>query len=125
MTGFVDPIQEAPSVTCPIYGSGEWISVKDALPSHGANVLATFTNDYGKQRVIVGHYLERWREESTFDGNDDDEYSEELDYYFMKQGWYENTENWGDYSAVAVSEGVVTHWMSLPLPPHQGDENDV
>jgi hypothetical protein len=92
-----------------------WIPVDFRLPAHNTNVLATYKNSHGKRRVIVAHYLERWKEESFSDENND-EYSEELDIYYLKEGWYENLENW-DYSSVVVSEGEVSHWMPLPEWP--------
>lgn len=94
----------------------KWISVDDKMPAHGVNVLATYKNEYGKQRFIVGHYVERWKEESYCD-DCNDEYSEELDNYYLCEGWYENQENWGDYSSIAVHGGEVSHWMPLPDAP--------
>ena len=95
----------------------KWISVKDKLPPHGVNVLVAYVNDWGKNRIVIGHYLERWREESYCD-ECSDEYSEELDNYFLKQGWYENLDNWGDYSSVVIHEGEVSHWAELPPFPN-------
>lgn len=94
-----------------------WIPVDLKLPAHGTNVLATYKNSHGKRRFIIGHYLERWKEESLDDDNND-EYSEESDMYYLKEGWYENLENW-DYSSVAVSEGQVSHWIPLPDGPEE------
>jgi len=35
--------------------------------------------------------------------------------YYLKEGWYELIDNWGDYSSVAIVEGKVDYW--LPIPP--------
>lgn len=92
----------------------KWISVADEMPEHGKNVLATYRNNYGKNRIIVGHYFERWKEESDCDNDNNDEFSEKLDGYYYCEGWYEQQDNWGDYASIAVHEGEVTHWMPLP-----------
>ena len=94
-----------------------WIPVTFKLPPHGVNVLATYKNSYGKQRFIVGHYLERWKEESNQDDDAPEEYSEELDNYFYKEGWYEQQDNWDNYGSIAVHQGKVSHWMPLPDAP--------
>lgn len=94
-----------------------WISVNERLPECGKKVLATYKNEYGKDRTICAMYAERHKIESTSNEDCDDEYSEELDNYFIKEGWYEVIENWPDYSSVVVHEGVVTHWMPLPDAP--------
>ena len=95
----------------------EWISVKDRLPDHGESVLAIYKNDYGRYVQIIGHYFERWKEESGCDDDGYDEYSEELDGYYYCEGWYEQQDNWGDYASIHVHEGHVSHWAVLPDPP--------
>lgn len=94
-----------------------WINVDDELPEPGVKVLAVFKNRLGNSRRICGHYVSRWTFESNCDDETYDEYSEEKDNYFLCEGWYENIENWGDFSSVYVSEGDVTHWMPLPEAP--------
>ena len=101
----------------------EWISVEDKLPQHGKYVLATYTNALGKHRIIVGCHYERWKEECG--GEDDEqcyEHSEEKDEYYLKEGWYEQQDNWDDYSSISVYQGVVTHWMPLPSPPKETED---
>lgn len=95
----------------------EWISVKDRLPKSGRTVIATYTNSFGMKRTIIGHHLERFKEESNGEYEANDEYSDELDNYFYKEGWYEQLDNWDEYGSVAVYMGNVTHWMPLPSPP--------
>lgn len=94
-----------------------WISVIYYLPEAGKKVLATFENSHGKRRIICGHYVPRWTIESDCEEDSYDEYSDEEDAYFLCEGWYENIENWGDFSSVHVCEGDVTHWMPLPEAP--------
>ena len=102
----------------------DWISVAERMPEHGRKVLAAYKNRHGKWRTILGHYLEAKKELSTGENDEGiDEYDEDSDEYFMKGGWYENIENWGDYDSVTVSEGTVSHWAPLPEPPQeQGEE---
>lgn len=97
----------------------EWISVEDRLPEHGVNVLVTYKNSMRRNRVIVGHRLERYRCESSCEDGENDEYCEEKDNYFLKEGWYEQQDNWGEYSSISVNEGEPTHWMPLPEPPEE------
>jgi hypothetical protein len=97
-----------------------WISVTDALPKSGVTVLACYRNRLGKLRRIRAH----WSAAKTAEANSEDwdqcsEYDEATDTYYVTEGWYECIDNWGDYSAVAVSEGDVTHWMPLPEAPQE------
>jgi hypothetical protein len=91
----------------------KWISVNDNLPLHDRKVLATYENSYNNRRTIMAKYLKRWTEASYWD-DVDDEYSKELDQYYLKEGWYECIENWCDYDMVVVTEGNITHWMEIP-----------
>ena len=95
----------------------EWISVEDRLPESGRNVLATYTNRFGKRRIIVGCRCDRWKHEAPCDDECASEYSEEEDEYFLLEGWYEQQDNLDYYASIYVHEGEVTHWMPLPEPP--------
>ena len=94
----------------------KWISVSNEMPEHGKPVLATYKNSHGKNRRVIAFYLGRWEEEADCD-ECNDEYSERKDMYYLKEGWYEQIDNWGDYTSVTVHEGEVTHWMPLPECP--------
>lgn len=98
-----------------------WIRVSEHLPDTGKKVIASFTNSHGKRRTICAHYIARWTTPSdNFSDHElNHEYHEEKDEYFLCEGWYENIENWGDFSSVSVSEGDISHWM--PLPPCPDD----
>jgi hypothetical protein len=93
----------------------EWIPVEIKLPEKGQNVFAHYKNSFGKDRIIRAKYLRKYQEEASDDELDFAEYSEEHDENFWPEGWYEQIDNWGDYSAVAVVEGEIDYW--LPLPP--------
>ena len=94
-----------------------WIDVKDEMPAHGKKGLATYRNCLDNSRTIVARYIERWKEETN--GEDDcyHEYCETKDAYFSCEGWYEQIDNWAEYSSVCVNEGGITYWMPLPESP--------
>jgi hypothetical protein len=97
-----------------------WISVTDALPKSGVTVLACYRNRLGKLRRIRAHWIAaKTAEANSEDWDQCSEYDEATDTYYVTEGWYECIDNWGDYSAVAVSEGDVTHWMPLPEAPQE------
>lgn len=93
---------------------GDWISVADELPEPGRPVLAAFEYPHHKtKRVIRAQWADRLTLPAA-DADEDCDYSEELDEYFVPPGWYETNEmeeiHW------KVTEEV-THWMPLPAPP--------
>lgn len=93
-----------------------WVRVGERLPERGTTVLACYMNSAGMLRRIRAHWIPA---KSVEAGTDDEcsEYDEETDTKWTPEGWYEQIDNWGDYSAVAVCEGAVTHWMPMPEPP--------
>jgi hypothetical protein len=99
----------------------KWTSVEDGLPV-GKNVLAYYKNSSNKGRIVKASYVARFTEESTERDWCDpyDEYCEEKDMYFLKEGWYELCENGNDeYNSWFIHEGTVTHWMPLPDSPKE------
>ena len=111
MTTLRQAVQQAPVA---------WISVTDALPKSGVTVLACYRNRLGKLRRIRAHWIAaKTAEANSEDWDQCSEYDEATDTYYVTEGWYERIDNWGDYSAVAVSEGDVTHWMPLPEAPQE------
>lgn len=94
----------------------EWIPVSERLPDSGVVVLACYRNGLGNLRRIRANWLAAKTAESSSD-SEIGEYDEETDCFYDPEGWYERIDNWCDYTAVAVCEGDVTHWMPLPPPP--------
>ena len=108
--------------------TGGWISVKDRLPESGKHVLVTceIRSMYGykKQYVCEAFHAEKHSlpEGKYPEDTDCYDYSEEDDEYYLKEGWYEVIHNWDDYGSVVIGD-FVTHWMPLPEPPKEGDQN--
>jgi len=101
----------------------EWISVEERLPESGENVLAYYTNSFSKGRRIRAEYVAPKSREAEWECADPDtqcvEHDEESDCFYLTAGWYELMDNWDEYSSIAVTEGVITHWMPLPPPPSE------
>ena len=95
----------------------EWINAEKHKPEHGKSVLVYVQQELGRQPyMVVGHYFERWAEIA---GSEDEEveYCEKSDEFFLKEGWLEQQVNWGEYTSIYINEGLVTHWAELPEAP--------
>lgn len=94
----------------------KWIS----LPSDTSKIptgflLAYGLNKHGKERRIRAYYAQQFTEICDMEINDDNyDYSEENDEFYLKEGWYECNDceeiNW------RVTYPI-THFMPLPSPP--------
>jgi hypothetical protein len=105
---------EAPQQAEPV----AWIACSERMPKSGVTVLAAYVNSHGRSRRIRA----KWLADRTHEGSpetDDLElvYDETTDMCYWPEGWYEQMDNWPEYSAVAVVEGEPTHWMPLPAGP--------
>lgn len=97
---------------------GAWVPVAESLPSSGRTVLACYRNGAGMLRRIRAVYVAAKTSESHPD-SEIGEYDEASDTCYDPEGWYEQIDNWDDYySAVAVCNGEVTHWMPMPEAPN-------
>ena len=92
-----------------------WIPASE-LPEED-QVIATYLNSYGKRRRVMAVYIRQYEEEAGVDDESCVEYCEEQDEWYLKEGWYELIDNLGDYSSVAIVEGVVDYWMPVPPAP--------
>jgi hypothetical protein len=90
----------------------KWVSVKDELPKH--IVLVSVDMQNGSYAVYRACYFAQFQEQT--DDEDNFEYCDTDDEYYIPAGWYECISNWEEYSSVKINDGVVTHWMNLPEP---------
>ena len=97
-------------------GLGAWVPVAERMPASGAVVLACYRNTLGNWRRIRASWIAAKTEESGSE-SEIGEYDDATDTYYDPEGWYEQIDNWPDYTACAVHEGEITHWMPLPAPP--------
>lgn len=111
-----DAGEPSPYRTTPLYEAPRWVPVGERLPERSRTVLACYFNSANMLRRIRAHWIPAKTVEA---GTDDEcsEYDEATDTCWTPEGWYEQIDNWGEYSALAVCEGMVTHWMPLPEPP--------
>jgi len=99
------------------WNTGVWISAKVAMPQSGRIVLAFYKNRSGMERIIRAAWVAENSEEAADDLDEIGVYNESDDTYYWPEDWYEQIDNWAAYSAVAVREGEITHWMPLPVGP--------
>lgn len=93
---------------------GVWIKVTDRLPRPGVPVIAYVApNEHGVPRTIRAQHAPPMTLEQGADC-DGGVYDEATDTYYCEEGWYETNEFEDVHWNV---DGVVTHWMALPLSP--------
>ena len=105
------------------FAESRWISVEDALPPHGKNVLVLAEYENGNSFQFVGGYFEKHKEEQHCDDSDYFDYCEHTDTNYVPEGWYENQYHWDDYSTISAYENILA-WMPLPEPPNEQIERD-
>jgi hypothetical protein len=93
------------------------VPVAERLPEPGRKVLAHYLNALGKPRTIIAEWVPAKTREDSPEG-DLGEYDDETDLFYWPEGWYEQIENWEDFTALLVDEGEITHWQPLPRGPH-------
>lgn len=100
-----------------------WTPVESAMPATGKKVLATYLNCLGNRRIVIATWIKAKTQKSVWDWDDEescDEYDEEAQEFYVKEGWYECIENHEEYGMFKIYEGEVTHWTTMPLPPRSG-----
>lgn len=93
-----------------------WIPVA-VLPAPCLKVIGTYVNSLGNRRTIMAKWVPGKTEEAHSLDDEFGEYDEATDTTYAPEGWYEIIDNLDDCTFVAVSEGVITHWMPLPEAP--------
>ena len=105
----------------------KWIPVTERLPDSGVHVLLCCEIRSGgkvyKRYVCDGYYAKRYTEQTWNNSGDIAcEYREEDDEYYLLEGWYEVIKNWDDYNSIVIGD-FVTHWMPMPEPPKEDEED--
>lgn len=90
-----------------------YVSVKYEMPKNGAMVIATYNNKQGNRRYIIAYFVEQYSYPSYIE-DEQFEYCEKDDIYYLKKGWYEQLDNWDDYTSIYVFENKVDYWMEIP-----------
>ena len=94
-----------------------WVSVEDEKPESGKHVLLCCeVRPSGKRYVCDGFYAQSKTITTICDGDNNYEYDEETDEFYLIEGYYEIIKNWDDYSSIVIDD-FVTHWCPLPEPP--------
>ena len=94
-----------------------WIPVSNGKPESGKHVLLCCEiKPLGKRYVCDGFYAQSKTITTICDGDNNCEYDEETDEYYLIEGYYEIIKNWDDYSSIVIDD-FVTHWKPLPEPP--------
>lgn len=109
------------------YPQPGWILTSERLPKTEEKVSVTceHLDIYGKPHryVCKAYHVDRYTMRSDVGWWDEgcDEYCEEDDQYYVLEGWYEYIHNWGDYSAVRITEDKVVAWCPLQEPYKDGE----
>jgi hypothetical protein len=85
--------------------ASQWQPIETA-PKDGRKIIVFYLNRNKLPRTVMASWL------SEEQANDIDN-----DGAGLNAGWYERTDNWDDYSHIAIQEGKPTNWMPLPQPP--------
>jgi|LSQX01.2.fsa_nt_gb hypothetical protein len=94
-----------------------WIPVSNVKPESGKHVLLCCEiKPLGKRYVCDGYYAQSKTITAICDDDNNCEYDEETDEYYLIEGYYQIINNCDYYSSIAI-EDFVTHWKPLPEPP--------
>lgn len=78
------------------------------------SVLVAYVNECGKARVVKARFIARFTELSDEDTNN--EVNPADDNCYTLEGWYEEIDNWDEYSGIRIHHEL-THWAPLPGTP--------
>lgn len=110
-----------------VAGAPQWISVEDKLPDAETEVLAVCNRNgfrfvcpaiYENGTVLTQDSMWSW-----YDLDNYGTYSEENDDYVIPEGWWENRQFTPDDVYNSPVDCPVTHWMPLPAPPNNTEED--
>ena len=108
----------------------QWIPCAERMPKSGEPVLITYRTWRSYLRkyvyfVTIGWHANRYsvREDSFSEWEDDCDYDEDGDVFYIREGWYEfTTQGNCDHASWGICDAEVTAWMPLPKP--YGGEQD-
>lgn len=102
-------------------GVGGWRPMEEAPV--GVAVLVYYKNALGKGRTVKAVFVARYTEEADVEIEHSNlDYHEERDIYYLPEGWYEQIDNWDEFSAVQL-QSTPTTWHPLPPPPASKEES--
>lgn len=91
--------------------SNPWIS-ESTKPEQKEDVILKIIID-GEPEIAIGYWIPQYKFKSAgFDGAND-EYCEEADDYFFKEGWYLKASDGCEFTSWAT-DGTVIEWMKIP-----------
>ena len=100
-----------------------WIPISE-IPNHNTPVLLAVVEhlpylNKDLVHIVRGCHIEAKKiDASEWEDYDDTTYDEELDTFFVNEGWFELTDFYGDYMYLNISDRI-THWMPLPPIPRE------
>lgn len=94
-----------------------WNNAKEKLPPSGKSVLLAYINSSEKNRIVTGHYTEKFTDDNYDADGEFYEYDEKSDNYYVPCGWYENSFNHEDYAGYWLENQEVLFWAELPVFP--------
>lgn len=97
----------------------DWIKVSDRLPPSGLTVLVSYPERRtGRRCYVVGEYIAPYTQEVLHNTWEIEAvYNEDLDTYFLVEGWFEQQLNWGgEYPHIRICEGNVDYWKTITPP---------
>lgn len=106
-----------------------WIPCSERLPDNRVDVLICYRvrQQYAKRYVysiVNGWYARKHSvNENVFsEWEDDCDYKEDEDEFYIQEGWYEfTTQGNGDLMNWYIGDAEVVAWMPLPEPYREGD----
>jgi hypothetical protein len=105
-----------------------WIPVAERLPEPETDVLAVCNRNgyifvipaiYEDGKVLTQESAWNWRDIYCYGL-----YDEEVDDYYIPEGWWEDREFNPDDVYNNPVDCAVTHWMPLPGAPEEGDKHE-
>jgi len=97
--------------------STEWINAEEKKPPSCKRVLLAYINSSKKNRVVAGHYTEKFIDENYDQDVEFFEYDEESDNNYVPCGWYEDSFSHEEYAGYWLENQDVLFWAEFPKFP--------